>query len=78
MEILDVPTIEYATASEKMQTPTQDQTMTGGPPDSAPIIRTPDKALQQVTILKLKPIMLRRLKLRFSSVAKVRFIPIDI
>ena len=59
--------ILYATAKLKTQTPIQLHTMTGGPPDSAPMIKTPERAVQQVTMLKLKPIMLRGLKLRLSS-----------
>lgn len=59
-----------ATAKLKAQTPSQLQTMTGGPPDSAPMIKTPERALQQLTMLKEKPIILTRPKLRLSSVMK--------
>lgn len=41
--------------------------MTGGPPDSTPMMRTPDNAVQDVTILNEKPTMPKRLKLRFNS-----------
>jgi len=60
--------MEYATARERRHTATQPQTMTGGPPDWTPRMRTPLRALQLVTMLKLKPIIPRRPKLRLSSV----------
>ena len=57
----------YATARLNTQTPIQLQTMTGGPPLSAPMIKTPERALHEVTIEKLKPIIPTRPKLRLSS-----------
>lgn len=41
--------------------------MTGGPPLSAPMMSTPDNAVQLETIEKQKPIMLTRLNVRLSS-----------
>lgn len=62
-----ISAIEYATASENAQMPIQDHIITGGPPDSTPTINTPPRAVQLVTILKLKPIMPSRPNDRFSS-----------
>jgi hypothetical protein len=45
--------------------------MTGGPPLSMPTIKTPPRAVQHVTIEKEKPIMPMRLKLRWSSEARL-------
>lgn len=50
------------------QTPTHDQIMTGGPPLSAPMMSTPERAVQLETIEKQNPIMLTRLNVRLSSV----------
>lgn len=44
--------------------------MTGGPPEVIPTVRTPPRAVQQVTMLKLKPTMPRREKERFGSVGE--------
>lgn len=41
--------------------------MTGGPPDMAPMLRTPANAVHELTTLKQNPIILKRLKLRLSS-----------
>jgi hypothetical protein len=57
----------YATKRLNTQMPSQDHTMTGGPPDRIPTTSTPPKAVQHVTIEKEKPIMPIRLKLRFNS-----------
>lgn len=59
---------EYATARDSRQMPSQDQTMTGGPPEVMPTTKVPPRAVQQVTILKLKPTMPRREKERLSSI----------
>lgn len=59
--------MEYATASVTKQTQTQPHTMTGGPPDSTPMMRTPDSAVHEVTILKEKPTIPKSPKLRFNS-----------
>jgi hypothetical protein len=59
---------EYATQSESREIASQDQTITGGPPDVMPMIRVPPKAVQQVTMEKLKPIMPMKPKERLSSV----------
>jgi len=41
--------------------------MTGGPPDSTPMMRTPESAVHEVTMLKEKPTIPSRPKLRFNS-----------
>ena len=64
---LHISAMEYATASVTRQTQSQPQTMTGGPPLSTPMIRTPDRAVQDVTMLKEKPTIPRSPKLRLSS-----------
>lgn len=51
-------------------TPTHDQIMTGGPPLSAPMMSTPDSAVQLETIEKQNPIMLTRLNVRLSSIPR--------
>ncbi|KAL8941714.1 MAG: hypothetical protein Q9216_002087 [Gyalolechia sp. 2 TL-2023] len=64
---LQISANEYATARVKTQIPIQEYIMTGGPPDCTPMIKTLPSAVQLVTILKLKPIIPRRLKDRLSS-----------
>jgi hypothetical protein len=59
--------MEYATARLAAQMPIQDQTITGGPPDSTPMMRTPERADQHVTMLKEKATMPMREKSRLSS-----------
>jgi hypothetical protein len=56
-----------ATASVRRLTPMKLNTMTGGPPDVTPTINTPLKAVHDVTMLKLKPIIPNRPKVRLSS-----------
>ena len=63
---------EYATQSEQRQTPSHDQTMTGGPPLVMPTVRTPPSAVQHVTMLKEKPIMPMRENERLSSTMRIR------
>jgi hypothetical protein len=63
--------MDRATAIVNTHTPTHDQIMTGGPPLSAPIMRTPDNAVQLETIEKQKPIMLTRLNVRLSSILRL-------
>ena len=60
--------MDRATAMVNTQTPTHDQIMTGGPPLSAPMMSTPDSAVQLETIEKQNPIMLTRLNVRLSSI----------
>jgi hypothetical protein len=48
--------------------PTQDHTMTGGPPLVIPTMSVPPRAVQHVTIEKLKPTMPKSEKERLSSV----------
>jgi hypothetical protein len=60
--------MDRAIAMLNAHTPTHDQIMTGGPPLSAPIMRTPDNAVQLETIEKQNPIMLTRLNVRLSSI----------
>lgn len=67
---LHISAMEYATASVKIQTASQPHIMTGGPPVSTPIIRTPLNAVQDVTILKENPTIPTRPKLRFSSTCR--------
>jgi hypothetical protein len=62
--------MDKATAMLNTHTPTHDQIMTGGPPLSAPIMSTPDNAVQLETIEKQKPIMLTRLNVRLSSIRR--------
>jgi hypothetical protein len=69
-ENLHISAKEYATARDSKQMPNHDQTMTGGPPASMPTINVPPKAVQQVTMEKLKPTIPRREKERLSSVNK--------
>jgi hypothetical protein len=64
---LHISAIEYATDSVKMQTASQPHIITGGPPVSTPMMRTPLNAVQDVTMLKEKPTIPMRPKLRFSS-----------
>lgn len=64
---LHISAIEYATARVKTQVASQPQIMTGGPPVSTPIMSTPLSAVHDVTMLKEKPTMPMRPKLRFSS-----------
>lgn len=59
---------EYATHSERADIPSQDQTITAGPPATIPTISVPPSAVQLVTIEKLKPIMPIKLKERLSSI----------
>ena len=64
---LHISAIEYATASVNTQVANQPQIMTGGPPVSTPMMRTPLSAIHEVTMLKEKPTIPTRPKLRFSS-----------
>ena len=60
---LHISAMEYATVRAKRQTATHPQIITGGPPDSTPMVRTPLNAVQEVTILNEKPIIPNKLKL---------------
>jgi hypothetical protein len=82
-----ISAIGIATASVRRLTPTKLNTMTGGPPDVTPTMKTPLKAVHliiqhkfptrnrernewnayDVTMLKLKPIIPKRPKVRLSS-----------
>jgi hypothetical protein len=64
---LHISAIEYATVSEAKQIPIHGQIMTRRPPALTPAMKTPPRVVQLVRILKLNPIMPRRLKLRLSS-----------
>jgi len=68
-----ISAIDSATAMVNTHTPTHDQIMTGGPPLSAPMMSTPDSAVQLETIEKQNPIMLTRLNVRLSSVLRLEY-----
>lgn len=59
---------EYATVKDNRHIPSHDHTMTGGPPDTIPRIKVPPRAVQHVTMEKLKPTIPSREKDRLSSV----------
>ena len=65
-----ISAIDSATAMVNTHTPTHDQIMTGGPPLSAPMMSTPDSAVQLETMEKQNPIMLIRLNVLLSSVLR--------
>ena len=56
----------YATAKVTKHIPTQLKIMTGGPPASVPMMRTPERAVQDVTMLNEKPTIPSRPNERLS------------
>jgi hypothetical protein len=59
----------YATVKVARQTASHPHIITGGPPDSTPMMSTPLKAVQLVTMENEKPTIPTRPKLRLSSVS---------